>query len=507
MLLDAQWEATSRSLPTRLLTLLTARAATQPEAPVLVTEARRWRYRELVEGIGALRDRLVACGVRAGDRVLIAADNRAETLIAFYAVTAIDAWAVLVNARLSPAEIAAIDAACMPRLVLHADRDEHAGTLHDPRFGRLAFSAIRAEAQPEAIDDVSAERIALMLYTSGSTGRPKGVMLSHRALLHQSALTAVERGFAADDRFYVVAPITHIFGLSSMVLAGIYAGASLELVPRFDPRALLDALVERRITRLFGAPPMFGALIAAADDAGITLRDRGVREVTAGGAMADARLRANVERVFGMRLGVGYACTEFTPIAGASSAHPATDGAIGRVWRANDVRIFSADDRELPAGELGEVRCRGASAMSGYYRDPAASAEVMKPGGWIATGDLGKFDASGELTLVGRLKELIIRSGFNVYPAEVEQALERHASIAQAAVVGRAVASNEEVIAFVRLHAGATLDDDGLMAHLRTQLAPYKLPARIIAVDAFPLAASGKVAKRELKERAAALPR
>ena len=509
------WHEHVRSFPPRLVDILRRRAAETPDK-VAASDARGMRsFADLVRGADVLAGRLRDAGVRAGDRVVLVAENRLESVHAFYAVTALDAWAVLVNARLTPPEIDGIAAAAGARLTLycagdeperHSHAREGARRIRDAAFGTLARGPLQESAEPEAVHDDPRRQVAAMIFTSGSTGKPKGVMLTHDALAHQSALSTVERGFTADDRLYVVAPITHIFGFSSMLLAPMYAGAEVLLVPRFEVDAAARAIREGGVTRLYGAPPMFAALVERARRTGESYRGSRLREIVSGGAATDQGLRDAAADAFGMPLGIGYASTEFTPIAGSTSRAPPKPGAIGRAWRANEIRTVDAAGDALPPSEVGEIQVRGACAMLGYYRNEAATREALKPGGWLATGDLGRLDEDGQLHFVGRLKEVIVRSGFKVYPAEVEAALDRHSGIAQSVVVGRPVPGNEEVVAFVQPRQGAALDKGEITRHLRSQLAPYKVPALIEVMDALPVGPTGKVMRRELAELARTLP-
>ena len=507
------WNERLKLLPTRLVEIIDAHAATRPDA-IAVSDARgRRSFRDLAHGIAAIATELRQAGVRPGDRVVLVAENRFESVCAVYAITSLDAWSVMANARLTAPEIDTVAAISGARLVVYSSGDQPETHVHargqarciaNAAYGVLAFGPLDASAAPEPVHADPRAQVAATIFTSGSTGKPKGVMLTHSALAHQCALSTVERGYRDDDCLYVVAPITHIFGFSSMMLAPLYAGAELRMAPRFEIEATVKAMQEN-VTRIYGAPPMFAALVERARRTGEHYRDCGLRDVISGGAVTDQSLRDHVHEVFGIPLGVGYAATEYTPIAGSNSLRPAGRDAVGPVWRTNELRIVDAAGTVLASGDTGEIEVRGPCMMIGYYRDEAATRDAIKPGGWLATGDLGFLDANGELRVVGRLKEVIVRSGFKVNPPEVEAALDRHPAIAQSVVVGRSVPGNEEVIAFVQLRQSALLDLADLDRHLRVQLAPYKLPSRIEVLEALPLGTTGKVMRLELAQRARTL--
>lgn len=502
-------------LPRRLVDIPRRWAEDAPDAPAIHCGGRQRSYADLVAGIDAARSALAEAGVRPGDRVVLVVENGYAAVCFLYAVTALSAWAVMANARLSEREIGVIAERSGARMAVYTTEESDAALTHaqsagaaehaHPAFGRVAFGPVDRAVEPEPIYDDPARQIAVVLYTSGTTGVPKGAMLSHRAMLYQSAIVSKRRGFAPGDCPYVVAPMVHVLGLAGMLLPIIYAGASAEFAARFDAGAVIAALGQGHLTHLYGAPPLFAALVGRAAEQGGHIHAPRLKEILAGGAPLDLDLRRRVEQCFGMALGHGYAATEFTPIAASTPAEPANEGAAGRPWEGIEVMLAGENGDEAAQGEVGEVWCRGPSAMSGYYRDAEATAEITRPGGWVAIGDLAYIDEDGQIHVVGRIKEMIIRSGFNVYPAEVEGVLNTHPAVHQAAVVGRKVPDNEEVIAFVQPAPGAEIDIADLSAHAAERLAPYKKPARIVVLDALPVGPTGKLSKAELRERAQTL--
>ena len=485
-----------------------------PDAPVVHSGPTNWSYRDLAEGIKAFAAILARAGARPGDRVVLAMENCFAALCAFYAITSHDAWAVMANARLSKREIVVIIERSDARFAVYtpevsANARTHAATagaeIHeDPRFGVLAVALARSDATPEPIHDDPARQIAAMIFTSGSTGTPKGAMLSHRTILYQGATVAAAR-FALGDCPYVLAPMVHILGLAGLVIPIIHAGGAFEFAARLNIDAVLAGLASGHLTHVFGAPPMLTALLTRAKKNGTAIEAPRLKQVLAGGSPVDEALREAAELAFGLPLSTGYAATEFSPIASTPPGAKPNPGAAGTPWPGVDLRLVNRDGKVVPDGAVGEVQCREPSALSGYFRDPAATAATIDPDGWISIGDLAKLDSDGQIHIVGRLNELIIRSGFNVYPAEVESVLTSHADIHQSAVFGQQVEGNEEVIAFVEPAPGQSIDVDGVAAFAADRLAPYKRPSRIIVLDALPVGPTGKLDKVGLKERAQAL--
>ena len=445
-------------------------------------------------------------GVRPGDRVLVVAENCPEHVALLVACSRVGAWSCGVNARMAPGEVAAFADKADARCLYFTAAASAAAARHAERFGAadasvpgLSRSAIRTEARAETGE--LADRVAAIIFTSGTTGTPKGVMVTHDGLLHFGRVSAESRRLGADDRSYAYLPMTHIFGLGTVLMASLAAGASLVMRSQFDAGDVVDALARHRVTQLQGPPTLFSHLLAHLDQAGITRPDAPfLRYVYTGAGPLDMPLKRQVEARFGQPLHHGYGLSEY---AGSVHVTPLgqhrVDTSAGTRVEGAELRIVDPDGQDLPPEVRGEIWLRGRGLMAGYFRDDAATSSVMRPGGWYASGDLGYLDAGGALFVVGRLKEMIIRSGFNVYPAEVEAALHGFAAIRSAAVIGRPEGDgNEEVLAFVTLKPGFELNRAALDVYLREHLAPYKRPARIKVVDALPMTLSGKVIKREL---------
>jgi long-chain acyl-CoA synthetase len=502
------------TLPRRVIAGPRRWAKETPDAPAVYSGDRMWTHAELLAGIEAAQARLIAAGVRPGDRVVLVLENGMAAVCYFHAVCALDAWSVLANARLTARELDVVATDSGARLAVYAVGDSDAAAVHadaagatrhdDPIYGAVALGPVNEDAVPEPVHEDAERQIAAMIFTSGSTGQPKGAMLSHRCILYQAEIVAERRRFGPGDCPYVVAPLVHILGLGGIAIPALHAGGAVRLTTRLDVSALMAALAEGQVTHLYGPPPLFAALLGyAREHSGGKVDAPRLKEILAGGAPVDEALRAAATEAFGIRLSAGYAATEFTPIACSVPWAPANPGAAGRPWHGIEVKLVDESGAEVKQGDVGEVWCRGACAMSGYYRAPEATAEVMKPDGWVAIGDLGFLDDDGQIHLVGRLKDIILRSGFTVYPAEVEGVLNAHPDVSHSAVVGREVDGNEEVVAFV---TGKGLSEDVLAAWTKERLAAYKRPTRIVLLDALPVGATGKLDKVALREQAADLP-
>ncbi len=496
------------ALPDRISAIVRAGAARAPDAPALNEGGRTWTYAQLAGEVDARVALLRQLGVRGGDRVMVVGENCVAQVALIFAAAELDAWIVNVNARLSAAEIANIREHSGARRVLFTVAASPEAQQHAAREGAVAHGDVMAgplneACLPEPVD-AGNEQVAALIYTTGTTGSPKGVMLTHRNLLFIAAVSSTLRGLTPPDRAYGVLPISHVYGLASVMLGTLYAGACLYLAPRFSAEAMLRAIGDDRLTILQGVPAMYARLLELADK---PLASQ-LRFLYAGGSPLDPVLKAQVESVFALPLHNGYGMTESSPtISQTRLDAPRADTSVGAVIPGVEVRIVDAGGADVPAGEAGELWVRGPNVMKGYYREAALTAAAMRPGGWLNTGDMARQDPDGALFIVGRTKELIIRSGFNVYPLEVETALNAHPGVAQSAVVGRAVAGgNEEVVAFVETAPGQAPTEQELRDFLAQRLSPYKCPSEIVIMKALPAAATGKILKGRLKTLAQESP-
>jgi long-chain acyl-CoA synthetase len=495
----------------RLGDLLAERVRARPRAVALVAGDLSWTYAELVARAQAAACFLTVCGVRPGDRVMVVQENAPAAVALLFGALALDAWAAPVNARLSAREVTAIRELCEPRLVVHLPEVSVEAAAHAAGAERVAHPELGAlavegplPATPEAAGLPAAEQVAALIFTSGSTGRSKAAMLTHRNMAFNAAVVAQERRYTPADRIYGIAPLTHSLGLGAILLPILYAGGVFEVIQRLDVRDLAEACTRRGATVLNGPPALYSRLMEHAERDGVDLRRTTLRILGVGSAPLDPALKARVEAAFGLPLHNGYGVTEAGPsIAFGRPDSPAPGLSVGPPLPFLETRIVDAEGNDVPPGGEGELLVRGPGVMPGYYRDPEATAAAFAPGGWLRTGDVAARDAAGNLTILGRTKELIIRGGFNVYPAEIENLLNAQPGVALSAVVGRKAGHDEEIVAFVQPRPGeASPDPARIAAALAEGLAPYKRPSRIVLVDALPTSPTGKVLKGRLAELA-----
>jgi long-chain acyl-CoA synthetase len=485
-----------------------------PDRVALIEEGASWTYRELDRSVADIAADLKSLGVRAGDRMIIVSENCIALAALLLAASRIDAWAIVANPRLSPRELDQIrDHSCARRMFFTPEVSREAAT-HAERHGAenrqlgplkaIGVGALNEGTVAEPVEKDPAKQVAVLIYTSGTTGTPKGVMLTHENLLISAKTTAHFRKMDAGDKVYVVLPISHIVGISLLIMT-LMVGGTVRLVSKYDPAALAKAIAEEGITILNGVPATYQRLLEYRAVGGLKQLERGsLRLIAVAGAPLDLDLKSRVEREFGLPLSNGYGITECSPgISGVRFDAPRSDQAVGTLLPGIEARIRTTDGIPVARGEIGELHVRGRNVMRGYYRAADLTAKAIDSEGWFNTGDLARFDGDC-LYIVGRTKEMIIRSGFNVYPAEVEAVLSSHEAVVQCAVVGRAVEGNEEVVAFVQLMRGSPVKPAELMAFINPQLTSYKRPSEIIVLDALPATSTGKILKHKLAESFAA---
>lgn len=482
---------------------LDLQVATRPEAQAVSDNGgTSWSFAGLSAACDAVRAELISSGVAPGDRVLIISENCAAAVAAFFACSRMGAVAVPVNARQTWAELSRIIDHARPAAVLlttvastnavaHADQlqaHEISGV-----FGVLHLATPFASAPDDDWD------VAVMLYTTGTTGQPKGVMLTHENVLTAGRASAEQRKMTPDDVVYGVLPITHVFGLASVVMAVMITGAQLRLEARFSPANLCKA-TQNGVTMLSAVPQMHALVMQYNKEQGYdALNSATLRYVSSGAAPLDPAWKREAERFYGVALQNGYGMTETTAgVCVTMNEIGDPDISVGPTMKGVSIRID-----ETAAGDgngSGEVLVRGPMVMKGYYRNPEETARVLDADGWLRTGDLGRIDERRRLHILGRSKELIIHGGFNVYPPEVEAALNDHPKVIQTAVIGRVKDGDEQVLAFVQVAKGDEPDVAELAAFAAEKLAGYKRPSQIILATALPAAPTGKILKHKLLE-------
>jgi len=479
----------------------------------------RLSYRELHERVGEVARALIAEGIAPGDRVAVWCPNTTAWVLAALGALTAGATLVPVSTRFTGPEALDVISRCGARALfvdsdfLGADRLAalRAAAAAPDAGGRLAALALvvrvgtgdwsafteRSVATPPAQAAaraalVSAADVCDILFTSGTTGRSKGAMSSHRSSLSVARAWACHGGLTADDRYLVVNPFFHSFGWKAGILACLVSGATMVPLPVFDPAAAMAVIEAERITVLPGAPTIYQTILDHPDRGGFDLSS--LRLAVTGAANVPAALVERMGRELSFETVLtAYGLTEavVATMCRPGDAPETVARSCGRATAGFEVRV----------GQTGEVLLRGPNLMLGYLDDPAATAEAIDADGWLHTGDVGRLDAAGYLTITDRLKDMYICGGFNVYPAEVEQVLARLDGVAESAVVGVPDARLGEVgRAYIVTRAGPALDAAAVLGFCRQRLANYKVPRQVEFRDALPRNPSGKVLKRLLRE-------
>ncbi|WP_293451194.1 class I adenylate-forming enzyme family protein [Planktotalea sp.] len=464
-------------------------------------DATPWSYHKEWSAAKAGADLLALAGVQRGDRVLMVTENCATLCAFIYACSLIGAWAVPVNARQTEAELNRIIDHATPNVALFfssvsPDAKTH-GTRMNARDVNGAWGTVMM-AELGASDPASDPDVAVMLYTTGTTGTPKGVMLTHSNLVYAGQTSADTRGMTPSDTVYGALPMTHVFGLASMLMAATFAGATIRLEARFAAVKLYEALTSG-VTILPAVPQMHALLMQYTSEQGIDSIVGGpLRYVSSGAAPLDPVWKRKAEAFYGIALQNGYGMTETSAgVCTTKSLIGDPDISVGPPLKGVEIRID--EGAEGGGNGIGEVLTRGPHIMLGYFRNDDATDKALDKDGWMHTGDLGKIDDHGLLHILGRSKELIIRGGFNIYPPEVEAAINDHQAVIQSAVIGRRTATgDEEVLAFVQVPTLDAVTTEDLHTFSAARLSGYKRPSQIILTLTLPAAPTGKLLKHKL---------
>jgi long-chain acyl-CoA synthetase len=484
------------------------------DAPALVSGGEVTSYGELRSQVAEIRGALLGRGVAPGDRVAIVAANNRFFVAAYLGVLGVGAVAVPLNPLSPPPELERELAIVGAQLALADDTGL-------PAFGgeaatRLADADVVAigdllGGEPSALVERADDHLAVLLFTSGTAGLPRAAMLSHgnlRSNIDQvRAATASDVGDrtagqpTADDVALGVIPLFHIFGLNAVLGLMLTVGGSVVLVERFDPAEALALLAEHKITVVSGVPTMWRAWAdLPSTGAGDANPMASLRLGVSGAASLDPELRRAIAARYGVVLSEGYGLTEASPVVTSGAGHPAPDGSIGLPLPGLLVRLIDRYGEDALVGDPGEVWVKGPNVFAGYWDDPEATRATLTEDGWLRTGDLAVVDDDGFLWLVDRVKDVIIVSGFNVVPAEVETVLRRHPDVAEAAVVSVAHPhTGEAVKAFVVPEAGARIEEHALIDYASRHLARYKCPSIVTFVDELPHGDTGKLLRRRLR--------
>jgi acyl-CoA synthetase (AMP-forming)/AMP-acid ligase II len=485
------------------------RARSDASSAALQQADQIWTFEKWHRAIAHAASELEAAGLRPGDRLGIVGENGSVLATLIHAASRCQAWPVILNARLSARELETVLSHAEPKLTAFTTDVSPDALRHAQQRGALPvawgelptfqLTPPRAVAA-EAVTGDPTKDVAALLYTSGTTGTPKGVMLTHQNLLYVARAATARRVQGCHSLSYISLPLSHVFGLTTLFLGTSYRGGCARLIPRFDPHQAIHELETRPITLFGGVPAAYARILDVLRARGRPLRPLALAYLVCGGSPLSASLRREVEDAFGLPLNNGYGMTELSPTVALTVAELGkADESCGLPLEELDIEIRGSEGKPVARGEIGVLHVRGPNVMRGYFKNADLSAQTIDGRGFLDTGDFARTDERGHLHIVGRAKDLIIRSGFNVYPEEVEAVLREHPSVTLAGVVGRQAGDNEEVIAFVQLAPGATLADGELETWCSSRLAPYKRPARYVQLDALPASSAGKVLKAPLR--------
>ncbi|MER6975620.1 long-chain-fatty-acid--CoA ligase [Streptomyces carpinensis] len=445
-------------------------------------------------------------GVRAGDRVALVMPNVAHFPVAYYGILRAGAVVVPMNPLLKAREIEHALRDSGARIVLASPLCEDEVATASAEVGAecvvtdpTAFDALMRTTEPmPGIIDRADNDTAVILYTSGTTGTPKGAELTHRNLMTNAATAAKTLlHVGPNDVLFGGLPLFHAFGQTCALNTAVAAGATLTLLPRFDPVKALKIMHRDGVTVFLGVPTMYTALLHAGIRDGDDLSR--LHLAVSGGASLPVEVLHAFEREFGVTVLEGYGLSETSPVAAFNPPdRPRKAGSIGLAVRGVELKLVTDDGTPVGPGGVGELAIRGENVMKGYWNRPRATAEAIRDG-WFHSGDLARVDEDGYYFIVDRKKDLIIRGGYNVYPREIEEVLYEHPAVAEAAVVGVPhEIHGEEVAAVVTLRPGARTTPDQVRDYVKQRVAAYKYPRIVTFADALPKGATGKILKREI---------
>ncbi len=485
---------------------LTATAARTPDSVAMKLDGLEVSFAQLEDSAACVAGYLASIGVGAGDRVGLMLPNVPGFASIYYGILRVGAVVVPMNVLLKARETSFYlsDPQAKAVFAWH-DFAEAAGAGAREAGAEMIvvtpgeFGALLGAATPlEEVTPREESDTAVILYTSGTTGTPKGAELTHSNLGRNAEVMHEQLGITDEDIILGSLPLFHSFGQTCSLNAGIRAGATLTMLPRFDPEKALEIIERDRVTLFMGVPTMYSALLNAPSAESVDASS--LRVCISGGASLPVELMRSFEEHFECMILEGYGLSETSPVA--SFNHPdrgRKPGSIGTPVAGVEMRVVDDAGEPVADGEVGEIVIRGHNVMKGYWNRPEATAEAITGGGWFHSGDMARIDEDGCFFIVDRKKDLIIRGGYNVYPREIEEVIYEHAAVREAAVVGVPHDElGEEIAAFVALKPGAQASPEELQAHVKDQVAAYKYPRYVWLIDELPKGPTGKILKREL---------
>ena len=512
-----------------LAVLLEDSAREKPGRDAVIYNETRLTYAQVNGAANQIANGLVALGIGKGDKVALSCLNIPYFPMVYYGILKAGAAVVPLNVLLKGREIAYhlsdSDAKvyfCFqgtPELPMgqfgydgfqEASSCEHFFMITadpaapSPIEGTKTLGQLMAGQRP-TFDTVMTDPddTAVILYTSGTTGQPKGAELSHSNMIMNARLADNMYPPAEHDVTLITLPLFHSFGQTVQMNSGFYKRMTLTLLPRFDPAAALGIMQRDNVTIFAGVPTMYWAMLNYPDAAKFDLDKiaRNLRLAVSGGSAMPVEVMKDFSTKFSVKILEGYGLSETSPVASFNRLDlPSKPGSVGPpVWGVS-IRIVDADGVDVPQGEMGEILIKGHCVMKGYYKRPEATVETIRDG-WLHTGDIGNFDEDGYVYITDRVKDMIIRGGFNVYPREIEEVMMTHPDISLTAVIGVPDDSHgEEIKAFVILNEGSGVTEEDIVAWCKENMAAYKYPRIVEIRKSLPMTATGKILKRELRE-------
>ena len=496
--------------------LISKNAKTYPDKVCIFFKDRTYTFAEAEQRINSTAAALKDNGVKRGDRVLILLENRPEFTFAYLGTMKMGAIAVPSNVFLKDREIAMnmndCDAEYMITSEIFAEKLTYIYELALNlktifSYNKTSFKTILIEDRQGAdiAADIASNDLALILYTSGTTGRPKGVMLEHRSVIANAQAVSDFIGYLHNDRMLLLLPMFHATSMLVSMLTPLITGGSviiMESILEVSRAYYPDMLAKLKPTLTVGVPALFATLTRAK----VTPETREsvfpFRLALCGGAPLPVEIIERFKEIYGKMILEGYGLSEASPVISCNPTAKQKAGTIGITLQFVEVKIVDGDDNELPPNTPGELIARGPNVMRGYWNQPEETEKTLK-NGWLHTGDIASKDEEGYLTIIDRLKDLILVKGMNVYPREIEELLYKYNGILTAAVVGIPDGEGSEIpVAYVKVNPEAGVTVEALKKYIRYNIASFKVPRRFVITDDIPVNAGGKVLKKELRERA-----
>ena len=518
-----------------LASIVSHHARLTPEREAVVWEQVRMSYGELDRLSNRVANAITTMGIGYGDKVALCCPNIPYFPVVYYGIMKVGAAVVPLSVLFKPREIAYqladSDAKAIfvfegtPELPLAAAVKEafdqvlsceHLVVMTKELFGQSPLPEHKTltqltASQPETFDThpTRPDDTCAILYTSGTTGQPKGAELTHLNLMSniattwQTHLPMLDFTDGEQKTCLITLPLFHTTGQTVQMNTNMYGGSRNVLLPRFEPKSVLDTMVRERVNFWIGVPTMYWGLLKYVEETGydVSRIADSMKVCTSGGAPMPVEVMTKFEKLFNVRVLEGYGLSETSPLATFNHMErPSKPGTVGQAIFGVDVRCFNDDDREVPRGTRGEVVIRGTNVMKGYYKRPQETAEAFR-GGWFHTGDIGTMDEEGYLSIVDRKKDMILRGGYNIYPRELEEVIITHPAISLCAVIGVPCERlGEEVKAFVVLKQGCELSEGEFIDWCRDEFAANKYPRFVEFRDELPIGGTGKIFKRALRD-------